>query len=106
MVTANLIASRLTVLYGPSGVGKSSLLRAGVAHALNSGARRNLELHGAPEAAAVVVANWVNEPLRTILDVVEETVAELRGDVPETSSPPFVDALTAVCRRSRRATCT
>ena len=93
VVTANLIASRLTVLYGPSGVGKSSLLRAGVAHALNSGARRNLELHGAPEAAAVVVANWVNEPLRTILDAVEETVAELRGDVPETSSLPFVDAL-------------
>ena len=93
VVTANLIASRLTVLYGPSGVGKSSLLRAGVAHALNSGARRNLELHGAPEAAAVVVSNWVNEPLRTILDAVEEIVAELRGDVPETSSLPFVDAL-------------
>ena len=31
VVTANLIASRLTVVYGPSGVGKSSLLRAGVA---------------------------------------------------------------------------
>ena len=28
IVVANLIASRLTVLYGPSGVGKSSLLRA------------------------------------------------------------------------------
>ena len=27
---SNLVASRLTVLYGPSGVGKSSLLRAGV----------------------------------------------------------------------------
>ena len=31
IVVANLIASRLTVLYGPSGVGKSSLPRAAVA---------------------------------------------------------------------------
>ena len=31
VVVANLIASRLTVLYGASGVGKSSLLRAAVA---------------------------------------------------------------------------
>ena len=31
IVVANLVASRLTVLYGPSGVGKASLLRAAVA---------------------------------------------------------------------------
>ena len=30
------MASRLTVLYGPSGVGKSSLLRAGVARRLRA----------------------------------------------------------------------
>jgi WD40 repeat protein len=34
IVVANLMASRLTLLYGPSGVGKSSLLNAGVARAL------------------------------------------------------------------------
>jgi WD40 repeat protein len=33
-IAANLQASRLTVLHGPSGVGKSSILRAGVAHRL------------------------------------------------------------------------
>ena len=49
IVVANLIASRLTVLYGPSGVGKSSLLLASVARALSSTAgaaarRRLLEL--------------------------------------------------------------
>ena len=36
LVAANLMASRLTVLYGPSGVGKSSLLRAGVARRLRT----------------------------------------------------------------------
>ncbi len=44
IVAANALASRLTVLYGPSGVGKSSLLRAGVvrvaARALGDGAPR------------------------------------------------------------------
>ena len=33
IIAANLLAYRLTVLYGASGVGKSSVLRAGVAHA-------------------------------------------------------------------------
>ena len=31
IITANLLASRLTLLYGASGVGKTSILRAGVA---------------------------------------------------------------------------
>ena len=47
LVAANLMASRLTVLYGPSGVGKSSLLRAGVARRLRTprdgGRRRGRE---------------------------------------------------------------
>ncbi|MBA3440048.1 MAG: ATP-binding protein, partial [Pyrinomonadaceae bacterium] len=34
LITANLFASSLTLLYGASGVGKSSVLRAGVAHEL------------------------------------------------------------------------
>ena len=32
IITANLMSTRLTVLYGPTGAGKSSVLRAGVAH--------------------------------------------------------------------------
>ena len=34
VIVANLLASKLTVLYGPSGVGKSSILRASVARRL------------------------------------------------------------------------
>ena len=53
IVVANLIASRLTVLYGPSGVGKSSLLHAGVARTLR-------EL---PEQPLVIVfSNWGDDP--------------------------------------------
>ena len=53
IVVANLIASRLTVLYGPSGVGKSSLFRASVARSLR-------EL---PEEPLVVVfSSWSDDP--------------------------------------------
>lgn len=36
IISANLIASRLTVLYGPTGVGKTSVLRAGVSNHLRN----------------------------------------------------------------------
>ena len=42
IVVANLIASRLTVLYGPSGVGKSSLLLASVARAVRRASKRRI----------------------------------------------------------------
>ena len=56
VVTANVLASRLTVLYGPSGVGKSSLLRAGVV--------RTLRGTGAdPSPAVAVYGSWSGDPL-------------------------------------------
>jgi WD40 repeat protein len=63
IVVANLIASRLTVLYGPSGVGKSSLLRAAVARTL-----RKL-----PEEPLVVVfSSWSNDPNAALSEAVGE----------------------------------
>jgi WD40 repeat protein len=63
IVVANLIASRLTVLYGPSGVGKSSLLRAAVARSL-----RQL-----PEEPLVVVfSRWSDDPAAALADAVAE----------------------------------
>ena len=61
IVVANLIASRLTVLYGPSGVGKSSLLRAAVARSLR-------EL---PEEPLVVVfSRWSEDPAAALAEAV------------------------------------
>jgi WD40 repeat protein len=64
IVVANLIASRLTVLYGPSGVGKSSLLRAAVARSLR-------EL---PEEPLVVVfSSWSDDPNAALAEAISET---------------------------------
>ena len=87
IVCANVVASRLTVLYGPSGVGKSSLLSAAVA-------RRLREL---PEHPVVVVFSaWSERPGQALaaavaaeagvepagsLDATVIRACEARGDV-------------------------
>jgi WD40 repeat protein len=66
VIVANLMASRLTVLYGPSGVGKTSLLRAGVAHRL----RRE------QNAIVVVFSSWTGDPIANLLDTVEAAAGD------------------------------
>ena len=58
IIVANLMASRLTVLYGASGVGKSSVLYAGVARDLRKMANRNRAERGVPEFAPVAFSAW------------------------------------------------
>jgi WD40 repeat protein len=82
VIAANLMAARMTVLYGPSGVGKSSVLRAGVAH------RLRLE-----EGVDVVVfSTWTGDPVaalieavggsgESLVDALEESADRAGGDV-------------------------
>ena len=61
LVAANLMASRLTVLYGPSGVGKSSLLRAGVVQRLRALVPAS---GGLDEVSEVVIVDaWRDDPV-------------------------------------------
>jgi len=87
IVCANVVASRLTVLYGPSGVGKSSLLSAAVAR----------QLRDLPEHPVVVVFSaWSERPGQALaaavadeagvepagsLDATFARACEARGDV-------------------------
>ncbi|HVH04599.1 MAG TPA: hypothetical protein VNE71_01210, partial [Myxococcota bacterium] len=81
-VIDNLVAYRITVLYGPSGVGKSSLLRAGVVHDLREAARRHAEEGRPPEHAVVVFGSWTADPLAGLIGAIREVVpaAEVPGD--------------------------
>jgi WD40 repeat protein len=83
IVVSNLIASRLTVLYGPSGVGKSSLLRAAVARSLR----------GLPEEPLVVVfSSWSDDPNAALV----EAVAEAGGDAANGSAGAALEAAQSV----------
>ena len=77
IITANLMASRLTLLYGPSGVGKSSVLRAGVAYHLRKLSQQNLIERGTPEFVVVVFSSWRDDPITGLAAQVEEAVSSL-----------------------------
>ena len=96
LVAANLVASRLTVLYGPSGVGKSSLLRAGVVRRLRALVPAGGGGSDGDGALPVVVDEWRDDPITAIAsaagartpdspeelaDVLTERAAEVGGEI-------------------------
>ncbi len=81
IIIANLMASRLTLLYGESGVGKSSVLHAGAMRRLHQLARQNLADFGQPDFVAVSFRNWQNDPIAGLRDAIRTTVAEVLPDV-------------------------
>jgi WD40 repeat protein len=82
VIIHNLKASRLTVLYGASGVGKSSILRAGVIHFLHQQAQRNLAA-GSASTFAVVLFNawcvWRDNPLSGLIHQIETEMGKVLG---------------------------
>lgn len=96
IITANLMASRLTLLYGASGVGKSSVLRAGVEHHLRKLARQNMAKRGKPEFAVIVFNRWRDNPRAYLeLEVLKSVAAAFNGSPPEAKQMPddFVEML-------------
>ena len=79
IIVENLLAARLTVLYGPSGVGKTSVLRAGVAHRLREQARTNVDERGHPEFAVVVFDAWSAEPTESLRQAAQEELGAQFG---------------------------
>src|SRR5205823_1247132 len=80
LIAANLMAARLTVLYGPSGVGKTSVLDAGVAHDLTKLARETVDEEDTPNRALVVFRTWHGDPVAGLSAAVAEAVRALLPD--------------------------
>jgi WD40 repeat protein len=73
-IIGNLRAARLTVLYASSGVGKSSLLRAGVARQCRESAQRQLAKRGSARYVPVVFGAWRDEPVEDLIGAIESAV--------------------------------
>jgi hypothetical protein len=84
IILSNFKARRLTVVYGESGVGKSSLLRAGVAARLLREATAEAEDYGGPEFVPVVFSAWRDEPAAGLAQAVRAAAARF-GDPPAPS---------------------
>ena len=100
IIIANLKARRLTLLYGESGVGKSSLLRAGVMADLSEAARRNLADLGTPEHVPVIFSAWSDEPVTGLAAAIAAAVhafADDAGAAPDSGSLVDVIAWAAEC---------
>jgi WD40 repeat protein len=79
-IIGNLRASRLTLLYAESGVGKSSLLRAGVASRLGELARSRAAGQGTPGYIPVVFATWGDEPNGQLIVEIERAIKPFVAD--------------------------
>jgi tetratricopeptide (TPR) repeat protein len=80
IIASNLMAMRLTVLYGAAGVGKSSVLRAGVLHDLRQIGRKNFNDIGKPKLCAAVFSGWHDDPMPGLVGCVQESVAQALRD--------------------------
>ncbi len=76
LIVTSLKSARLTLVYGQSGAGKSSLLRAGVAASLRQAARRDMARFGTAEFVPVVFSSWRDDPLAGIAAAIEASVQE------------------------------
>ncbi|MEN3281867.1 MAG: hypothetical protein V7607_3007 [Solirubrobacteraceae bacterium] len=79
-IIGNLRASRLTLLYAESGVGKTSLLRAGVSARIRQLASRNLAERGSARYVPVVFSSWRDHPTPGLIAAIEAAVQPLVGD--------------------------
>ncbi|MDJ0601727.1 MAG: hypothetical protein QNJ37_23140 [Crocosphaera sp.] len=109
IIKMNLKNSPLTLLFGESGVGKSSVLRAGVVHNLREEMKRNLEEDDTPRFAVSIFPplegdlTWQDDPLTGILKQVEADIHNSGLDV-QTPAPglSFAETLLVWTRRIGR----
>ncbi len=116
LIAANLRAARLTLLYGGSGVGKSSVLLAGVMprlhrviagdreRALAVAARGDVALADPPSIAVAIFRDWRDAPLPRLAAAIRTAVVEATGNTalePWDGEEPLADRLREYTRHVR-----
>ena len=79
LIMANLTASRFTSLYAPSGVGKSSVLRAGVVPEHRRRAEESYDDFGTAGVAVAYVSDWSGPASEMIARTILHALAQTPG---------------------------
>ncbi len=87
LIADNLRSFRLTIVYGPSGVGKSSVLRAGVIHHLKNLAESNRNKYGKPRLAVGRMEDWRGDPVLALTECARRATLQALGDHATDSIP-------------------
>ena len=93
IITSNVLTARLTILYAASGVGKSSLVRAGVASRLRARAGQPLIVH----------ATWPANPLAELKDAIGRELRRLSRSIPSEALELELDEFLTVAGRGLSA---
>src|SRR5262245_53177270 len=93
IIASNLYAASLTVLYGASGVGKSSVLLAGVVP----------QVRTSPRVAVAVFREWQDPDFLAALKqvIVREVSAVAKAEMKDTAALPLDECLAACCATLR-----
>jgi WD40 repeat protein len=86
-IITNLRAARLTLLHAESGVGKSSLLRAGVAWRMRRLADDMFARHRPVRSIPVVFTSWKDDPCRDLAGCVGQAIGPYLAELPAPALP-------------------
>jgi len=86
-IITNLRAARLTLLHAESGVGKSSLLRGGVAWRMRRLAHDSLARRGTARFVPVVFSSWKDDPVLELTGAIRTAIRPYLAGRPEPELP-------------------
>jgi WD40 repeat protein len=86
-IITNLRAARLTLLHAESGVGKSSLLRAGVAWRMRRLADDSLARRGTARSVPIVFSSWKDDPVPELVGGIRTAIKPYLAGRPEPELP-------------------
>jgi len=103
VIIGNLRASRLTLLFAESGVGKSSLLRAGVTAELGRHAERDLARRGKPRLVPVIFSAWNQDPVAGLIEAIAKAIEPFteQGDLVSLSHDSLPTVLQAATEAAK-----
>ena len=87
-IITNLRASPLTPLHANSGVGKSSLLRAGVVARLQELAHESVARRGSARYVPVVFSSWRDDPIPPLITAIGTAIKPFLNGRPHPILPP------------------